>query len=193
MTCTSPPTLTTAAQFFTVSDPRFQALVDEWLEAGVVRRWEGPVGTLRQQREAEAVTSSAVPKAAAVTVAPPVGRAEPGRAVPGEKTAPATLMARPQPRAVAAAAAASRSLPQGTTAPAAMTPPRTTPTSSERMRGASGFEPLPAASPVRYVASRGMRSIAKHLEGRLKTQYGELVQVGDVWRLTEEGVWGSHM
>ena len=37
-----------AAQFFTASDPRFQALVDEWLEAGVIKSWAGnAIGTLR--------------------------------------------------------------------------------------------------------------------------------------------------
>ncbi|KXZ45236.1 hypothetical protein GPECTOR_57g526 [Gonium pectorale] len=36
-----------AAQFFTVTDPRFQAVVDRWLAAGLVRTWDGPVGTLR--------------------------------------------------------------------------------------------------------------------------------------------------
>jgi hypothetical protein len=36
----------TTAQYFTVSDPRFKAMVDDWLEAGVVKKWEGPVGTL---------------------------------------------------------------------------------------------------------------------------------------------------
>ncbi|KAI8462978.1 MAG: hypothetical protein J3K34DRAFT_527354 [Monoraphidium minutum] len=36
-----------AAQFFTATDPRFQALVDKWLAAGVVREWAGPVGTWR--------------------------------------------------------------------------------------------------------------------------------------------------
>ncbi|KAF5828131.1 hypothetical protein DUNSADRAFT_18171 [Dunaliella salina] len=35
-----------AAQFFTVSDPRFRALVDTWLVDGVVKPWEGPVGFL---------------------------------------------------------------------------------------------------------------------------------------------------
>ncbi|GLC50732.1 hypothetical protein PLESTB_000425900 [Pleodorina starrii] len=35
-----------AAQFFTVTDPVFQSVVDEWLAAGLVQRWEGPVGTL---------------------------------------------------------------------------------------------------------------------------------------------------
>ncbi|GIL48091.1 hypothetical protein Vafri_4787 [Volvox africanus] len=36
-----------AAQFFTVTDPLFQDIVDEWLEEGVVRVWDGPVGKLR--------------------------------------------------------------------------------------------------------------------------------------------------
>ncbi|GFR40845.1 hypothetical protein Agub_g1494 [Astrephomene gubernaculifera] len=35
-----------AAQFFTVTDPLFQAHVDRWLAAGAVQLWEGPVGSL---------------------------------------------------------------------------------------------------------------------------------------------------
>ncbi|GIL96698.1 hypothetical protein Vretimale_2464, partial [Volvox reticuliferus] len=36
-----------AAQFFTVTDPLFQGVVDEWLKEGLVRVWDGPVGKLR--------------------------------------------------------------------------------------------------------------------------------------------------
>ncbi|KAG2425864.1 hypothetical protein HYH02_014928 [Chlamydomonas schloesseri] len=36
-----------AAQFFTVTDPSFQSVVDDWLATGLVRVWDGPVGTLR--------------------------------------------------------------------------------------------------------------------------------------------------
>lgn len=35
-----------AAQFFTVSDPRFAQLVDGWLDSGLIRQWKGVVGTL---------------------------------------------------------------------------------------------------------------------------------------------------
>ncbi|XP_073108294.1 uncharacterized protein [Elaeis guineensis] len=35
-----------AAQFFTASDPRFQKLVDIWLEKGLVREWKGLLGEL---------------------------------------------------------------------------------------------------------------------------------------------------
>uniref|UniRef100_A0A2P2JQ75 Amine oxidase domain-containing protein n=2 Tax=Rhizophora mucronata TaxID=61149 RepID=A0A2P2JQ75_RHIMU len=35
-----------AAQFFTVSDPRFAGLVDDWLEKGLIRRWLGAIGDL---------------------------------------------------------------------------------------------------------------------------------------------------
>ncbi|XP_040385778.1 renalase isoform X2 [Oryza brachyantha] len=35
-----------AAQFFTVSDERFQRLVDEWIGKGLVREWRGLIGEL---------------------------------------------------------------------------------------------------------------------------------------------------
>ncbi|OAY44264.1 renalase isoform X1 [Manihot esculenta] len=35
-----------AAQFFTVSDPRFAELVDNWLENGLIRQWQGTIGEL---------------------------------------------------------------------------------------------------------------------------------------------------
>ena len=35
-----------AAQFFTVGDPRFAQLVDEWLEKGLIRQWQGMIGEL---------------------------------------------------------------------------------------------------------------------------------------------------
>ena len=35
-----------AAQFFTASDERFQRLVDEWLDRGLVREWSGLIGEL---------------------------------------------------------------------------------------------------------------------------------------------------
>lgn len=35
-----------AAQFFTASDPRFQKLVDRWLEKGLVCEWKGLLGEL---------------------------------------------------------------------------------------------------------------------------------------------------
>ncbi|KAJ6305671.1 hypothetical protein OIU78_021083 [Salix suchowensis] len=35
-----------AAQFFTVSDPRFSELVGDWLEKGLVRQWQGTIGEL---------------------------------------------------------------------------------------------------------------------------------------------------
>lgn len=36
-----------AAQFFTVTDSRFQHLVDRWVIEGYVKKWNGNVGTLR--------------------------------------------------------------------------------------------------------------------------------------------------
>ncbi|EFN58722.1 hypothetical protein CHLNCDRAFT_16675, partial [Chlorella variabilis] len=36
-----------ACQYFTATHPSFQQIVDEWQAAGVVQRWEGPVGRLR--------------------------------------------------------------------------------------------------------------------------------------------------
>lgn len=35
-----------AAQFFTVSDPRFQTIVDEWIADDLVREWKGVIGEL---------------------------------------------------------------------------------------------------------------------------------------------------
>ncbi|CAK7341009.1 unnamed protein product [Dovyalis caffra] len=35
-----------AAQFFTVSDPRFSELVDDWVEKGLVRLWQDTIGEL---------------------------------------------------------------------------------------------------------------------------------------------------
>jgi predicted NAD/FAD-dependent oxidoreductase len=35
-----------AAQFFTASDERFQRLVNEWLDRGLVREWSGLIGEL---------------------------------------------------------------------------------------------------------------------------------------------------
>ncbi|GAB2228871.1 hypothetical protein Droror1_Dr00023004 [Drosera rotundifolia] len=35
-----------AAQYFTVSDPRFSELVDKWMEKGLVSQWQGAVGEL---------------------------------------------------------------------------------------------------------------------------------------------------
>ncbi|KAG0619133.1 hypothetical protein M758_4G119800 [Ceratodon purpureus] len=36
-----------AAQYFTVSDPKFRKLVDRWLNEGAVKEWKGVVGTLQ--------------------------------------------------------------------------------------------------------------------------------------------------
>lgn len=35
-----------AAQFFTVSNPRFSELVDNWLDKGLIRQWQGTIGEL---------------------------------------------------------------------------------------------------------------------------------------------------
>jgi predicted NAD/FAD-dependent oxidoreductase len=35
-----------AAQFFTASDERFQRLVGEWLDRGLVREWRGLIGDI---------------------------------------------------------------------------------------------------------------------------------------------------
>lgn len=82
-----------AAQFFTATDPRFAALVQEWLAAGAVKEWAGPVGRL------------------------------------------------------------------------------------DASRGGGAFAPLPAGSPARYVATRGMRQLAVHLTDTLLSQHGDLVEV----------------
>ncbi|XP_024544952.1 uncharacterized protein LOC9644667 [Selaginella moellendorffii] len=37
-----------AAQYFTVKDPMFQKLVDQWLSEGAVKEWDGVVGMLRE-------------------------------------------------------------------------------------------------------------------------------------------------
>lgn len=47
-----------AAQFFTVSDPRFQKLVDQWLEKMLVREWKGLVGELEVGGHFIPITSS---------------------------------------------------------------------------------------------------------------------------------------
>lgn len=39
-----------AAQCFTVTDPRFKELVDEWVQEGLTQRWQGVVGTLSKGR-----------------------------------------------------------------------------------------------------------------------------------------------
>jgi predicted NAD/FAD-dependent oxidoreductase len=36
-----------AAQFFTVTDERFQKVVDEWLARGLVREWRSLIGELK--------------------------------------------------------------------------------------------------------------------------------------------------
>lgn len=35
-----------AAQYFTVTDPRFEQLVNGWLAEGAVKEWKGTVGRL---------------------------------------------------------------------------------------------------------------------------------------------------
>ena len=35
-----------AAQFFTVSDPRFEKFVQRWLKEGLIREWKGQLGEL---------------------------------------------------------------------------------------------------------------------------------------------------
>lgn len=46
-----------AAQFFTASDERFQRLVDEWLDRGLVREWSGLVGELEAGGRFRPITS----------------------------------------------------------------------------------------------------------------------------------------
>lgn len=36
-----------AAQYFTVSDPKFRKLVDKWVTDGAVKEWKGVLGTLQ--------------------------------------------------------------------------------------------------------------------------------------------------
>lgn len=36
-----------AAQYFTVSDPKFRKLVDRWIDEGAVKEWKGVVGKLQ--------------------------------------------------------------------------------------------------------------------------------------------------
>ncbi|KAI3979830.1 hypothetical protein MKX01_013925 [Papaver californicum] len=48
-----------AAQFFTVSDFRFAELVDGWLDKGLVRQWDGPIGELEVGGHFTPNTSSA--------------------------------------------------------------------------------------------------------------------------------------
>ena len=48
-----------AAQFFTVSDLRFQKLVDRWLEKGLVREWKGLLVELEAGGHASPVPYSA--------------------------------------------------------------------------------------------------------------------------------------
>ncbi len=36
-----------AAQYFTASNPKFQAVVDKWESAGLIREWKGKVGKLQ--------------------------------------------------------------------------------------------------------------------------------------------------
>lgn len=36
-----------AAQYFTVSDPKFRKLVDKWVMEGAVKEWKGVLGTLQ--------------------------------------------------------------------------------------------------------------------------------------------------
>ena len=47
-----------AAQFFTVSDPRFHVIVDKWVEEGLVREWKGLVGNLEVGGDFRALPSS---------------------------------------------------------------------------------------------------------------------------------------
>lgn len=44
----TPPLPARLPQYFTASDPAFRDMVDRWVADGVVTRWEGPVGTLRE-------------------------------------------------------------------------------------------------------------------------------------------------
>lgn len=51
-----------AAQFFTVSDPRFAALVRGWSEKGLVRQWLGNVGELEAGGHFVPLPSSSPPR-----------------------------------------------------------------------------------------------------------------------------------
>lgn len=43
------------AQYFTVRDPGFRSVVDDWLAAGAVALWQGPIGYLGQYNTTEAL------------------------------------------------------------------------------------------------------------------------------------------
>jgi predicted NAD/FAD-dependent oxidoreductase len=45
-----------ASQYFTVSDPRFQSLVEHWLQQGVCKAWGGRFGTISTTSQGGAVT-----------------------------------------------------------------------------------------------------------------------------------------
>ncbi|XP_059652812.1 uncharacterized protein LOC132299936 isoform X2 [Cornus florida] len=47
-----------AAQFFTVSDPRFAELVDEWSKKGLVTQWQGTLGQLEEGGRFDPLPSS---------------------------------------------------------------------------------------------------------------------------------------
>ncbi|CAN4108575.1 unnamed protein product [Withania somnifera] len=46
-----------AAQFFTVTSPKFAELVDDWLKRGLVREWQGTIGVNRMRPLADSLLS----------------------------------------------------------------------------------------------------------------------------------------
>lgn len=102
-----------AAQFFTVSDPRFESQVAKWLKKGWVREWEGCVGTLSPGGAftllpVNNATTSA--KGSGIDVSSPIHRPSPQGASTVPQDVPIGLQHAAAPTASAAPAAASLAL-----------------------------------------------------------------------------------